>query len=200
MQIGVVIPVFICFHLSQPSPPAANAAAMPLSSLKDMAAEALASTDQFGVIPKSDSQQHLIRRKCINMLYRPDLILPSLVMLVCSALLDPSVAAPGMRLDGTVSGVSAVGASNAGIPQMQPLLGVAPLGPIPLGQDRVYQLRMLEAAYKHLPQPSDSERVRYRLNSIEALTVNVSFCLGPYVCIVALVPGKCRVSSVQLRE
>ena len=43
---------------------------------------------------------------------------------------------------------------------MQPLLGVAPLGPVPLNQDRVYQLKMLEAVFKHLPEPSDSERVR----------------------------------------
>ena len=164
----------VCLLLPlQPSPPAANAAAMPLSSLKDMAAEALSSTDQFGVITKSDSQEHLIRRECVSVLYIPGLMLQSLVTPMCPALLDPSVAAPGMRLDGTVSGVSAVGSSSTGIPQMQPLLGVAPLGPIPLGQDRVYQLRMLEMAYKHLPQPSDSERVRYSFNSIEALWVKV---------------------------
>lgn len=85
------------------------------------------------------------------------------MFLIYSALLDPSLAAPGMRLDGAITGVSAVGSSSSGIPQMQPLLGVAPLGPIPLGQDRMYQLRMLETAFKHLPQPSDSERVRYCL-------------------------------------
>lgn len=43
---------------------------------------------------------------------------------------------------------------------LQPLLGVAPLGPVPLSQDRVYQLKMLESVFKHLPEPSDSERVR----------------------------------------
>ena len=53
------------------------------------------------------------------------------------------------------------GRSNRVDPQLQPLLGVAPLGPIPLSSDRVVQLRMLESSYKHLPQLSDSERVRY---------------------------------------
>ena len=168
-DIICIVHVDVCcddLSLLQPSPPAANTAAMPLSSLKDMAAEALASSaDQFGVVPKSDSQEHLIRRECF---IRPEI--PSCnVMLVCPAMLDPSVAAPGMRLDGTVPGVSAVSASSASIPQMQPLLGVAPLGPIPLSQDRVYQLRMLETAYKHLPQPSDSERVRYCLNGVNVV-------------------------------
>lgn len=43
---------------------------------------------------------------------------------------------------------------------LQPLLGVAPLGPVPLNKERCYQLAMLEAAYHHLPLPADSERVR----------------------------------------
>ncbi|KXJ09681.1 CCR4-NOT transcription complex subunit 3 [Exaiptasia diaphana] len=43
---------------------------------------------------------------------------------------------------------------------LQPLLGVAPLGPVPLNKERCYQLAMLEAAHHHLPQPADSERVR----------------------------------------
>ena len=44
---------------------------------------------------------------------------------------------------------------------LQPLLGVAPLGPVPLNKERCYQLAMLEAAYHHLPLPADSEKVRY---------------------------------------
>ncbi|KAK3738730.1 hypothetical protein QZH41_018107 [Actinostola sp. cb2023] len=43
---------------------------------------------------------------------------------------------------------------------LQPLLGVAPLGPVPLNKERCYQLAMLEAGFHHLPQPADSERVR----------------------------------------
>lgn len=44
---------------------------------------------------------------------------------------------------------------------LNPLLGVAPLGPMPLSKEHYYQLSMLEAAFHHLPHPSDSERLRY---------------------------------------
>jgi len=41
-----------------------------------------------------------------------------------------------------------------------PLLGVAPLGVVPLGKEHQFQYSMLEAASHHLPHPSDSERLR----------------------------------------
>jgi len=41
-----------------------------------------------------------------------------------------------------------------------PLLGVAPLGPAALQREHQFQLQMLEAAYFHLPHPSDSEKLR----------------------------------------
>ena len=44
---------------------------------------------------------------------------------------------------------------------LQPLLGVAPLGHVPLVRERLNQLNMLEAAYHHLPQRQDSERMKY---------------------------------------
>lgn len=43
---------------------------------------------------------------------------------------------------------------------LQPLLGVAPLGPVPLSKEKHYQLALVEPAFLHLPFPSDSERVR----------------------------------------
>ncbi|CAH1273754.1 CNOT3 [Branchiostoma lanceolatum] len=43
---------------------------------------------------------------------------------------------------------------------LQPILGVAPLGPVPLSKDNVYGLGMLEASYHHMPHPSDSEKLR----------------------------------------
>ena len=43
---------------------------------------------------------------------------------------------------------------------LNPLLGVAPLGPQPLSKEHLYQLAMQEAGYHHLPHPSDSERLR----------------------------------------
>ena len=47
--------------------------------------------------------------------------------------------------------------SEAHIP---PLLGVAPLGPVPLNKETRFQYSMLEAAFLHMPHPSDSERLR----------------------------------------
>lgn len=47
--------------------------------------------------------------------------------------------------------------SEAHIP---PLLGVAPLGPVPLQKEHQCQFQMMEAAYFHMPHPSDSERLR----------------------------------------
>ena len=70
-------------------------------------------------------------------------------------------AAPGSRMDIGMLGTSSTAGSGRTDGQMQPLLGVAPLGPVPLNQDRMYQLKMLEAVFKHLPEPSDSERVRW---------------------------------------
>lgn len=43
---------------------------------------------------------------------------------------------------------------------LNPLLGVAPLGPQPLVREHYYQLNMQDATFKHLPHPSDSERLR----------------------------------------
>lgn len=40
-----------------------------------------------------------------------------------------------------------------------PLLGVAPLGPSPLQKEHQLQFQMMEAAYYHLPTPSDSEKL-----------------------------------------
>lgn len=44
--------------------------------------------------------------------------------------------------------------------RLQPVHGVAPLGPVLLTQERLYQLKMLDAAYHHLPQRQDGEKMR----------------------------------------
>lgn len=41
-----------------------------------------------------------------------------------------------------------------------PLLGVAPLGPVPLQKEHQRQFQMLDAAFYHMPLPSDSEKLR----------------------------------------
>ncbi|CAL1280128.1 unnamed protein product [Larinioides sclopetarius] len=51
-----------------------------------------------------------------------------------------------------------------------PLLGVAPLGPVPLTKDCIQQIRILESAQRHMPHPSDSERLRQYLPRNPVLT------------------------------
>ncbi|XP_064640327.1 CCR4-NOT transcription complex subunit 3-like isoform X2 [Lineus longissimus] len=46
---------------------------------------------------------------------------------------------------------------------LNPLLGVAPLGPQPLTKEHCYQSAMLESGFHHQPHPSDSERLRQYL-------------------------------------
>lgn len=49
--------------------------------------------------------------------------------------------------------------------RLNPILGVAPLGPQPLDHEHALQQRMLDAASYHLPLPMDSQRVRLYLPS-----------------------------------
>lgn len=49
---------------------------------------------------------------------------------------------------------------------IQPILGVAPLGKTPLTKEQNQQLIVLESAYKKLPHPSDTERMRNYLPRI----------------------------------
>jgi len=46
---------------------------------------------------------------------------------------------------------------------ISPLLGVAPLGPVPLSKDHQFQFTMLESAFVHVPHPSDCERIKLYL-------------------------------------
>ena len=51
----------------------------------------------------------------------------------------------------------------SGEANIMPFLGVAPLGPIRLNKEQEYQQSMLEACWRHMPHPSDSERLRHYL-------------------------------------
>ncbi|XP_019762622.1 CCR4-NOT transcription complex subunit 3 isoform X2 [Dendroctonus ponderosae] len=44
-----------------------------------------------------------------------------------------------------------------------PLLGVAPLGAVPLQKEHQTQFQLMESAFYHMPHPSDTERVRHYL-------------------------------------
>ncbi|CAI8049624.1 CCR4-NOT transcription complex subunit 3 [Geodia barretti] len=107
-----------------------------LSTLKDMAAEAVASS----ALPSGHHDDK--KESTTNTMIRP--------------LLDHSLSAPRERLD-TMASLSSSSRTDT---QLQPLLGVTPLGPMQLSQEKLYQLKMLEASCKHVPQPADSERVR----------------------------------------
>jgi len=90
----------------------------------------------------------------------------TLKSLATQALTGDSTGSAGIT-DSTSSGVGLIGGygivdqergkTEAHIP---PLLGVAPLGPVPLSKHHQFQYSMLEAACQHLPHPSDSERLR----------------------------------------
>lgn len=105
-----------------------------------MAAQVVAATSSHGTTSSSSGYSHIdSKAETVDQTLRP--------------MLDPSLAAPGTRL---VEGVAPTWTDT----QLQPLLGVTPLGPVQLSQEKVYQLKMLESACKHLPQASDSEKVR----------------------------------------
>lgn len=44
--------------------------------------------------------------------------------------------------------------------RLNPLYGVSPLGPVQFNKEQIHRLNMLDAAFRHLPHPSDSERPR----------------------------------------
>ncbi|KAF3814988.1 hypothetical protein GH733_017264 [Mirounga leonina] len=75
---------------------------------------------------------------------------------------------PALPADMILSGTSAPPASAQPPLQLSevniPLsLGVCPLGPVPLTKEQLYQQAMEEAAWHHMPHPSDSERIRQYL-------------------------------------
>jgi len=51
-------------------------------------------------------------------------------------------------------------ATNTHDVKLHPVQGVAPLGPVVLTPERMYQLKMLESSFNHLPQRQDCEKVR----------------------------------------
>ncbi len=73
---------------------------------------------------------------------------------------QPPSAAAGVVNASTVSPSAGTGSAATGEANISPLLGVAPLGPVPLNSETRFQYKMLEAAFQHMPHPSDSERLR----------------------------------------
>ena len=73
------------------------------------------------------------------------------------------------------------------------MLGVAPLGPQPLDRLHVFQLEMLESAARHLPHPSDSQRIRYHsclgvvVDFAIIYAVHAVFLIDPFSALTLLV-------------
>ncbi|XP_066874934.1 CCR4-NOT transcription complex subunit 3 isoform X2 [Kogia breviceps] len=78
----------------------------------------------------------------------PTLHLTERDILLSSTSAPPASAQPALQL------------SEVNIPLS---LGVCPLGPVPLTKEQLYQQAMEEAAWHHMPHPSDSERIRQYL-------------------------------------
>ncbi|XP_070306368.1 CCR4-NOT transcription complex subunit 3 isoform X1 [Odocoileus virginianus] len=78
----------------------------------------------------------------------PTLHLTERDILLSSSAAPPASAQPPLQL------------SEVSIPLS---LGVCPLGPVPLTKEQLYQQAMEEAAWHHMPHPSDSERIRQYL-------------------------------------
>ncbi|XP_063798931.1 CCR4-NOT transcription complex subunit 3 isoform X5 [Pseudophryne corroboree] len=76
------------------------------------------------------------------------LILPEREILITTTTAQPPATQPSTQL------------SEVNIPLS---LGVCPLGPVPLTTDQLYQQAMEDAAWHHMPHPSDSERIRQYL-------------------------------------
>ncbi|XP_040288616.1 CCR4-NOT transcription complex subunit 3 isoform X3 [Bufo bufo] len=78
----------------------------------------------------------------------PAIHLPEREILITTTTTQPPATQPSSQL------------SEVNIPLS---LGVCPLGPVPLTTDQLYQQAMEDAAWHHMPHPSDSERIRQYL-------------------------------------
>lgn len=76
---------------------------------------------------------------------------------MCAGMFESVVGSSGKEVAPRPPQPASATTTEAHIP---PLRGVAPLGPAPLSKECYYQLRLLEAASMHMPQPADSERLR----------------------------------------
>ncbi|XP_068097334.1 CCR4-NOT transcription complex subunit 3 isoform X3 [Hyperolius riggenbachi] len=76
----------------------------------------------------------------------PAIHIPEREILIITATAQPPASQPSTQL------------TEVNIPLS---LGVCPLGPVPHTTDQLYQQAMEEAAWHHMPHPSDSERIRY---------------------------------------
>lgn len=133
-----------------------------LPSLKSMAQDALSpeQQEQLKVNSKQQQQHQLL----------PQHLFPKESRLVSNSSLGVSTNTNGggpssntgspSSNSNQASNSSPSSSANCTEAQIPPLLGVAPLGPVPHNKETRFQYQMLEAAFHHMPHPSDSERLR----------------------------------------
>jgi len=116
-----------------------------------MAEEAVAATSN----KENDGSQ--LNNSSQQQLFQSDLVRSSAGVISLSSAAQSSTAPSA--LNGVPLSVSTSSAA-AGEAHIPPLLGVAPLGHVPLTKETRFQYAMLESAFAHMPHPSDSERLR----------------------------------------
>uniref|UniRef100_A0A673KGS0 CCR4-NOT transcription complex subunit 3 n=1 Tax=Sinocyclocheilus rhinocerous TaxID=307959 RepID=A0A673KGS0_9TELE len=77
----------------------------------------------------------------------------------------PARPASGLKQNGATTPPGPTTAPQPAVSEVNlpPSLGACPLGPTPLTKEQLYQQAMQEAAWIHMPHPSDSERIRQYL-------------------------------------
>uniref|UniRef100_A0A1L8DHE7 CCR4-NOT transcription complex subunit 3 n=1 Tax=Nyssomyia neivai TaxID=330878 RepID=A0A1L8DHE7_9DIPT len=151
---------------------AAEAAVDSMSTLKTMAQEAISRAGLSTVVQSSVSISGNMSSGPIAPIAATSTIGQSTItssilsqqpqLYVDSVTASTAVAAttngPNTNISNVVTSIIKISGTNeAHIP---PLLGVAPLGPSPLQKEHQLQFQMMEAAFYHLPTPSDCERLR----------------------------------------
>lgn len=100
--------------------------------------------DNYGMVGRAKAKKELTPSSSLKGLMGPNGLSPTDIIL-SSTSAPPTSSQPPLQL------------SEVNIPLS---LGVCPLGPVSLTKEQLYQQAMEEAAWHHMPHPSDSERIR----------------------------------------
>uniref|UniRef100_A0A7N8WUK2 CCR4-NOT transcription complex subunit 3 n=1 Tax=Mastacembelus armatus TaxID=205130 RepID=A0A7N8WUK2_9TELE len=115
-----------------------------------------------------DNRAHTSGRICFPMSllvcpHQPQEPLSSLKSMAERAALSSGMEGDVASLTTSPSGPPSAPQPSLSEVSIPPSLGVCPLGPVPLSKEQLYQQAMEEAAWTHMPHPSDSERIRQYL-------------------------------------
>ena len=163
MRLCNKLPVIITIQLSSTLSSEAKEATTQLSSLKAIAEQAVVQANLFPSAKKLQEDDTLRSKYKTLHVCIPSHFLTSIKMLLFG------LGSIGAIFTGLVSMESTLPVRrtlDSAMPSrtdahLQPLLGVSPLGPVMLSKENIAQAHMLETVFRHLPQPADSEKVRY---------------------------------------